>query len=60
MLLTCNEGEEVDAEYRQDLDLGLLVHVGVYRDGVVQQQRDPAHLPKLLRTFLGPFQNADL
>jgi hypothetical protein len=45
-MLTCNEGEEVDAEYGEDLDLGLLVHVGVHRDGVVQQQRGPAHLPK--------------
>jgi hypothetical protein len=35
MLLTCNEGEEVDAEHGEDLDLRLLVHVGVHRDGVV-------------------------
>jgi hypothetical protein len=46
MLLTCNEGEEIDAEYGEDLHLGLLVHTGVHRDSVVQQQRGPANLPK--------------
>ncbi len=45
-VLTCNEGEEIDAEYGEDLDLCLLVHVGVHRDSVVQQQRGPAHLAK--------------
>jgi hypothetical protein len=29
---TCNKGEEVDAEYGEDLDLGLLVHVGMHGD----------------------------
>ncbi len=28
--VTCNEGDEV--EYGENLDLGLLVHVGVHRD----------------------------
>jgi hypothetical protein len=43
-MLTCNEGEEVYAEHGEDLHLGLLVHLGMHRDGVVQQQRGPSHL----------------
>jgi hypothetical protein len=35
MLLTCDKGEEVDAEYGEDLHLSLLVHVGVHRDASV-------------------------
>jgi hypothetical protein len=62
-MLTCNESEEVDAEDGEDLDLCLLVHVGVHRDGVVQQQRGPAHLTKqtnFIDSFCIYFRRTDL
>ena len=53
-VFTCNKGEEVDAEYGEDLDLGLLVHVAVHRDGVVQEQRGSTNLGVSISPFRIP------
>jgi hypothetical protein len=48
-MLTCNEGEEVDAEYGEDLHLGLIVHAGVHRDGSVPNYPGLRSVPEYLR-----------